>query len=384
MGAGWSLRCLALGLALLANACGGGSGDISALPAAPGTAPAPAQEPAPAPTPAAPAPAPAEPTPTPTPEPSQPAKVFALMDVGDSTGVLDSFAGHAAVDGLAFRTSWKTLEPLDGVHDWTTLDAAFDTVRARGKQLTLHVGVSAIGIPSWLGALGVATYTYKTPMGATVTEPIPWDATFLSRYTQFLAALAAHIQARGDGGLLYAVSDGAPVAEMSIVGCQNAMLTGGIAYSRANYLSAWKTTVDAHAAAFPATRLFISAPVSVICMPDNDGKAFYTDVMNHALAKSAGTTTAFAADLNAAGSMRLRQVDASISTRVPIAFQMIWSSVNDTQNRMQGTLNDAVCNGIASGARYFEIYKVDISSPDAAIQNAIQRARAGQPCQAST
>jgi len=302
------------------------------------------------------------------------------MDVGDSTAVLDGLAGHAAVDGLAFRTSWKTLEPLDGVHDWTTLDAALDTVRSRGKQLTLHVGVSAIGIPSWLGALGVTTYTYKTPMGATVTEPIPWEATFLSRYTQFLAALAAHIQGRGDAGLLYAVSDGAPVAEMSIVGCQNAMLSGGIAYSRANYLSAWKTTVDAHAAAFPATRLFISAPVSVICMPDNDGKAFYTEVMNHGLARTVNATV-FAADLNAAGSARLRQVDASISSRAAIVFQMIWSSVNDPQNRMQGTLNDAVCNGIARGARYFEIYKADFSSADAAIQSAIQRARAGQPCQ---
>ena len=305
------------------------------------------------------------------------------MDVADSTAVLDDFAARATVDGLAFRTSWSSLEPVQGVYDWNKLDAAFDTVRARGKHLTLHVGVSFIGIPSWLGGLGVVTYSFRTPTGATVTEPIPWDATFVSRYTQFLSALADHIQARGDTGLLYAVSDGAPVAEMSIVGCQNAILSGGIAYSRANYLSAWKTTVEAHAAAFPAARLFISAPVSVICMPDNDGKAFYTEVMNHALARS-GTATVFAADLNAAGSARLRQVDGSISARAAIAFQTIWSSVNDTQNRMQGTLNDAVCQGIAGGARYFEIYKVDISSTDMAIQTAIHNARAGQPCRPSS
>lgn len=339
-----ALRCLALCLILLTNACGGGSGG----------------------------------TPAPV-VPSQPAKVFALLDNGEPSSALDGLAGRATVDGLAFRTSWKTLEPADGAYDWTTLDAAFDTVRARGKQLTLHVGVSSVGIPNWLGAMGVVTYTYHTPMGVTVTEPVPWDAAFLSRYTQFLAALAAHVQARGDTGLLYAVSDGAPVAEMSIVGCQNSTLSGGIAYSRASYLNAWQTTVDAHAAAFPATRLFISAPVAVICMPDNDGKAFYTEVMNHALAKSANATV-FAADLNAAGSMRLRQVDAPLSTRVAIAFQMIWSSTGDTQNRMQGTLDDAVCHGLRSGARYFEIYKSDISSTDAAIQNAIQRARAGQPC----
>ena len=74
------------------------------------------------------------------------------------------------------------------------------------------------------------------------------------------------------------------------------------------------------------------------------------------------------------------QVDALISARAAIAFQTIWSSTNDTQNRMQGTLKDAVCKGIGSGANYFEIYKVDISSSDAAIQDAIQRARAGLAC----
>ena len=311
--------------------------------------------------------------------PPQVSKVFALMDVGDSTAVLDSFAARETVDGLAFRTSWKALEPQNGVYDWTTLDAAFDTVRTRGKQLTLHVGASSLGIPNWLAGLGVVMYTYTTPLGATVTEPIPWDAIFLSRYSQFVAALAAHIQARGDTSLLFAVSDGVPVAEMSIFGCRNGVLSGGITYNRANYLNAWKTTIDAHAAAFAQTRLLISAPIAVICIPDNDGKAFYTEVMNHALTKSANTT-AFAADLNALGSARLAQVDASISSRAAITFQMIWSSTNDTGNRMQGPLKDAVCKGIGSGARYFEIYKVDISSSDAAIQDAIQRARAGQAC----
>lgn len=343
-----SLRCFTLCLTLLVSACGGSGRNTS--------------------------PTPDKPTPS-----VQVSKVFALTDVGDSTGVLETIIARATVDGLAFRTSWRVLEPQDGVYDWTTLDTAFDTVRARGKQLTLHVGSSTIGIPGWLAGLGVTLYTYTTPMGTAVTEPVPWDTTFLSRYTQFVAALAVHIQARGDTGLLYAVSDGAPVAEMSIVGCRNGTLSGGVAYSRADYLNAWKTTVEAHAAAFPTTRLFISAPVPVICRPDNDGQAFFTEIMNHALVKSAHATV-FAADLNALGSARLAQVEASVRTRAALAFQMIWSSTHDTQNRMQGTLNDAVCLGIGRGAYYFEIYKADILSSDAAIQDAIQRARVPELC----
>lgn len=345
-----SSRYFVLCLALLASSCGGGGGS--------GEAPQAAGQPPPS---------------------TQVSKVFALTDVGDSVSVLDGFAARATVDGLAFRTSWAVLEPQSGVHNWSTLDAALETVRAHGKQLTLHVGVSSFGIPNWLTGLGVATYTYTTPMGAAVTEPIPWDMIFLARYSQFVTALAAHIHARGDTSLLYAVSDGAPVPEMSLVGCRNGILSGGTPYNRDNYVNAWKTTVDAHTVAFAETRLFISAPVVVICMPDNDGKAFYTEVMNHALTKKANTTV-FAADLNALGSMRLVQVDVPVSSRAAIAFQTIWSSTNDTQNRMQGTLKDAVCKGIANGARYFEIYKADISSSDIEIQDAIQRARTGQSC----
>lgn len=306
-------------------------------------------------------------------------KVFALMDVADSSAVLDDFAARATVDGLAFRSAWRVLEPQAGVYDWSTLDAALNTVRARSKQMTLHVGVSSVGIPAWLSGLGAVMYTYTTPKGLVVTEPLPGDAIFLSRYGQFVAALGAHIQARGDTGLLYGVSDGAPVAETSLVGCQNGILSGGTAYSRANYLDAWKTTVNAHAAAFSTSRLLISAPIAHICRPDADGKGFYTELMNYALSKNANSTV-FAADLNAAGSARLVQVDSTISTRSAPAFQTIWSSTNDPQNRMRGPLKDAVCYGIANGARYFEIYKSDISSSDAVIQEAISVARAGQVC----
>lgn len=319
-----------------------------------------------------------------TPSRSQPlvqaAMVFALMDVGDPKATLDDFAGRAIVDGLALRTAWKTLEPQAGNYDWAALDTAFDVVRAHGKRLTLHVGASALGIPNWLAGLGVVTYTYNSPQGVAVTEPLPWDATFLSRYGQFLTALSAHIQARGDTDLLYAISNGVPVAEMSLFGCRDGNLSGDVPlpYSRENYLEAWKTTTTAHAAAFAEPALFISAPVGMICFPDN-GAAFYTDVMDHALTLNAKTTV-FAADLNALGSARLAQVSASLRTRAAIAFQTIWSSTDDTQKRMQGTLMEAICEGIGSGARYFEIYKADIASSDAAIQAAIQRVRTGQSC----
>ena len=133
------LCCFTLCLILMASACDGGSDDTSQPP-------------------------------------NQSAKVFALMEIGDSESVLDNFAAQEMVDGLAYRTSWRVLEPQDGVFNWTTLDAAFDIVRAYGMQLTLHVGVSSVGLPSWLAALDVVMYTYQPPMAVEVAEPVPWDA----------------------------------------------------------------------------------------------------------------------------------------------------------------------------------------------------------------
>ena len=203
---------------------------------------------------------------------------------------------------------------------------------------------------------------------------------YLSQYAQFVAALGSHIQASGNMDVLEAVSDAAPVAGMTIVGCQNNGLAGGIAYSRSQYLDAWKTTVSAHANAFPGISLFVSAPIAFICLNDgNDGQAFYTEVMNHALSKTS-TAAVFVADLNALGSQRMQQVKSSISAQAAIGMQTIWSYTDDPTNRMQGSLSDAVCRGWNLGARYVEIYKADLDNADAGVQAAIGQGRSGAGC----
>ncbi len=347
------MRRLMPALSFLIAACGGGGGPESASP-----------------------------PPPPPPPPSAPAsvsKVYALTDPGDSTASLDTLAANAAVDGLAWRSAWSRLEPQNGVYEWSSLDAALDVVRARGKKLTLHVGTGSGGTPAWLASQGVVTYTYVAPNGQSVTDPLPWDPVYLARYARFLDAMAAHLRSRGDVALLNAVSNGVPVSEMSLPGCRNAMLSATIAYSRASYLDAWKSTTNAHASAFAGVPIAISAPVGVICLPDNDGKAFYSELMSYALARG-GVYAIFAADLNAEGSARLAQVDAAIAARAPVLFQMIWFSAGDPQNRMRGTLEQAVCRGLAAGGRYFEIYKVDLASDDPGIRAAISRARSAQAC----
>lgn len=300
------------------------------------------------------------------------------MDPGASTANLQTYAALRSVDGLAYRVLWSSLEPSAGSYDWTALDAAFAIVRQQGKKITIHVGPSAVGLPGWLGSQGMVSYTYTGPQGLR-TDPVPWDDVYLSRYREFVAALGAHVQATGNMDLIESVSDPVPVPEMTIVGCQNGQLTGGIAYSRSQYLAAWQTTISAYASAFPGIRLFVSAPVGFICLNDgNEGQAFYADVMRYASSLT-GDAAVFAADLTALGSQRMQQA-GSISGPAAIGLQTIWSYTNDPNDRMQGTLTDAVCRGWTLGARYFEIYQSDLSSADASVQAAIGIARTGQGC----
>lgn len=315
------------------------------------------------------------PAPPPSPPPAQPGIVFALLDPGEPSESIEAYARLATVDGIAFRSLWSTLEPSDGVYRWTALDAAFDAARRQSKRLTLHVAAS---LPGWLAAAGARTYQFSTPIGSG-TAPIPWDGVYLNRYGAFLSALAAHIRDRGDDTLLQAVSIGVPVSEMSIPGCTSGRLSPSESYDRAAYLQAWKTSIDQYSTAFPATPLYISAPVSVICLPDNDGRAFYREVMEYGLSRTANVTV-FVADLNALGSARMAQVDTTILPRTKVAMQTIWSFSNDPSNRMQGPLRDAVCAGRRAGARYFELYKADLDSTDATTQAAVKAARTGDGC----
>lgn len=291
--------------------------------------------------------------------------------------MIQGYLAKPEVDGVAWRATWSSVEPSDGTYDWSRLDAALSAAAAANKRLTVHIGVSGGAWPGWLTMAGAHTYSGTSILGGTITDPVPWDSVFLARYSRLIQQLADHISGRGQAGIVRAVSVGAPVSEMSLIACDTGTLGSGasaVVYSRSSYLSAWTTAANATLAAFPGTAVVVSAPVLQICRPDNDGSAFYTDLM-----MQIPNAAIFAADLNALGSQRYAQVASPLRNRA-LLFQTISAKTGDTANRMQGTLSSAVCAGRAAGSRYFEIYKADLNSGDSAIQTAIGQARGTSAC----
>jgi hypothetical protein len=303
--------------------------------------------------------------------------VFALADPGESQASVQHFLAMSEVDGIAWRGLWRLVEPSDGSYDWSSLDATLDAAAASSKRVTVHIGTSGGAWPGWLTAAGAATYDGTSPVGGPFTDPVPWDSVYLSRYQRLMTQLATHIAGRGQTGLIRAVSVGAPVSEMSLVSCMSGTLGTGaatIAYSRSAYLSAWTNAAQGVLGAFPNTPVMVSAPVAQICAPDGDGSLFYGDLM-----RVIASAQVFVADLKAQGSFRYGQVSGEVRTR-PLLTQMVWSATNDPTNRLGGTLSLAVCAGRGQGARYFEIYKVDLDSSDPIIRTAIGQARGTAAC----
>lgn len=327
---------------------------------------------------------PTTPDPT-TPDPTTPTtpagRVMALLDPGDTATQAIPYLDNPQVDGVAYRALWSQLEPTeDGTLNTTTLSGILAAAEARGKTVTVHVGVTGQARPSWLNAKGLPTFSASTPIG-TVTEIIPWNATYLDDYASLMQRLGTAI---ASASALGHVSVGAPISEMTILGCAGGQLgtaPNQTAYSTASYLSAWTQTVDAVEAAFPSTSRLVSLPLSFLCQGEAStaGATFAEDLQ----ATFAPGTGWFAADLKAptstpgdTGSARTAQLPSGGS----VGYQAIWYVTGATNDRVQGTITQMVCAGWRFGGRYVELYKQDLSSGSADLQTGLAAAHSGEGC----
>jgi Beta-galactosidase len=286
--------------------------------------------------------------------------VFALLDPGERDA--SPYLQMPDVDGVAFRARWTDIEPQSGALNTSGLDSIIAQAAAVNKHVTVHIGVSGGGAPSWLASQGAQTFTANSPRG-TVTDYVPWDATLLQAYASFVSRLGSKYQ---NSDTVTRFSVGAPISEMTILGCANNTM-GTTTYSRSRYLDAWNASYKAARDAFPSDTLLVSLPMPFICFNDSDGAPFARDLG----LELDSNTSWFAADLRSDGSQRTAQLPAGMS----IAYQAIWSVTGDTSARAGSSLQALTCTGWKAGARYVELYKADLmSNPerDAALATARQ------------
>ena len=96
---------------------------------------------------------------------------------------------------------WRDLNPSDGVYDWADLDTDIANVLANGKSLGIKIAAGCDS-PNWVKAL-TGTLTFEEFVGNATTlttfiQPIFYHPDYLTKWTTFITALSAHLQADSD------------------------------------------------------------------------------------------------------------------------------------------------------------------------------------------
>jgi hypothetical protein len=95
---------------------------------------------------------------------------------------------------LRLRQSWATIEPTEGVFDFSYLDSTIATCALHEKQVLLRVGTMS-GRPAWVDAAvrqNHGKFFRFTDQGVPTKIPVFWDPTFLAKKKALIAALGAH------------------------------------------------------------------------------------------------------------------------------------------------------------------------------------------------
>ena len=133
------------------------------------------------------------PTPTSTPGATVPRGVFDIANLGGP--VPDIVLLNPDVDGISLRQFWSSIEPTEGVFDFSYLDSTIANCASHGKQVLVRIGTMS-GRPAWVDDAvrqnGGEFFTFSDN-GTPTTIPVFWDPTFLAKKKAFIAALGAHL-----------------------------------------------------------------------------------------------------------------------------------------------------------------------------------------------
>ena len=256
------------------------------------------------------------------------------------------------VQGFDWTVSWSTLEPTSGAYQWNVLDSALAATAGANKgftsQITVLPGTQA---PQWVITACPDVSITLLHTQKVVTIAVPTTTCFLNDWTTFIAALGAHL----------ASATGVTSVQASGLGDQGEMTlspttTGtwaDVGVTTTSLLAGWKQVLTAWRASLPASipsALAIEEPLGIgvsnvlpTLIPwvhSHFGSKVW--IQQNALRATTSETSGYWPILRKA------------STWTNTGWQMFGYG---TEN---GDLETAFKIGLASHARYFQVYLADI------------------------
>jgi PKD repeat protein len=320
---------------------------------------------------------------------SQTDGVYSLGNLGQT--IPGAVLTDVSIAGVALRVTWNAIEPGDGAYDWSYLDSQIGAAASAGKHVSISV-LPGIYAPAWLYADGARSFHFvDSTSPSTQTIPIPWDAIYLTKWLQFIHDLGTRYGGNSSVSHVKATGINAETPELLLpqstgISASNGTTTWtttndvvnwqAAGYTRLNILAAWQFIGDEWSRAFPQKQMALEIvgkglpPLddsgSIMASTTGDGQGVATIIKNAIASYGAQ----FIAQNDGLSDWWISQQVSGLSNQVTIAFQMLSRVTNDPTYWMNnGTpidilteLQTAIDNGAQAGARYLEIYAIDVTN----------------------
>ena len=275
---------------------------------------------------------------------------------------------NPAVHGLTVRAVWKYLQPAENAINWSFFDEAVRLAASHGKKLGLSVA-AGIFTPEWVYAAGAQRFGFT--MGGpwvevkAATMPEPWDPPFQQKWGGFVAAMGkkydadpnvAYVMVSGVGYSVesYYVKTPEDVAKLEALGGGERWLRGA------------EQIIDLYAKAFPHKPFVLAMAPPLRGPAAAAGTACLRKLVEYGMQAYPGRFGVMYHALNAVADSNLYQNAAvrQYSRTSPTGFQMVWRSGGDEGNqRLRGTLGQALDRAVALKAHFVEGYAADCADP---------------------
>ncbi len=270
------------------------------------------------------------------------------------------------IQGVALRSQWGKIEPSEGHFDWSLFDEGIALAKQYHKKVSLSV-VAGTTTPTWVYQAGATRFDFqkihKRGEVEGMTQPLPWDKVFLSKWGAFVAEFSkrydntsevAYVTMGGPGrrAETYFLDSAEDVAKLDSMGGIQRWVEGS------------EKIVDLYASAFQKTPfIFAIAPP----IPGPAGNQALKELVDYGAAtypgrfgvRSDGLRPRYEKSSYAARAIR------SLSNKAPVGFQMSLPSKGGRQ-MSAGTLEDALNIGLELGAHFIEVYRYDCNDPSQA------------------
>lgn len=172
-------------------------------------------------------------------------------------------------DVVYFRPTWNDLEAEGpGIGFDTYFEPIFDFwVRQRGKRVAFRVMSESThyrgtyATPKWVFDQGVPSVLHRGLRAQEQVDPVFWDSLYLKLHCEFIQRLGRYLNSRP--GLEYVDIGGiGEWGEMHLglhmQGRWTPEQLEQTGFTREKYIAAYRRVIDAHAEAFPNTRVFLN------------------------------------------------------------------------------------------------------------------------------